>query len=116
MGEILWVVVYRTGLLRLGSFVVRLTGGGATRALCYHRIAFDPRPGDLAASRFHAHLRHLSKRYSFLRAGDLARRLHGGIELPRDAMVITVDDGYRDFPEETIADLAAARATVFAIS
>jgi peptidoglycan/xylan/chitin deacetylase (PgdA/CDA1 family) len=116
LGEILWVVVYRTGLLRLGAWLVRLGGGGGPRVLCYHRIAADPRPADLSARRFRAHLDHLSRRYSFLKAGDLVRRLRDGIPLPGDAIVITVDDGYRDFPEATEADLAEARATVFAIT
>jgi len=116
LGEILWVVLYRSGLLRLGTWLVRLFGGGATRVLCYHRIAADPRPVDLAAGRFRAHVRHLRKRYSFLRAADLVRRLRDGVELSRDAVVITVDDGYRDLREETIEDLVMSRATVFAIT
>jgi len=116
VGEVLWVLLYRSGLLRLGACVVRLCGGGATRVLCYHRIAIDPRPVDLSAGRFEAHLRHLGRRYEFLPAIHLVRRLRSGERPPANGIVITVDDGYRDFPDDTVAGLAEAGATVFALT
>jgi peptidoglycan/xylan/chitin deacetylase (PgdA/CDA1 family) len=113
---VVWVLVYRTGLLALGRFLVRRLGGGATRVLCYHRIATDARPEDLTPARFRRHLAHLSRRYRLLSAGELVELLARGEGPPRDGIVVTVDDGHLDLAGEVRADLAAARATVFVLT
>jgi peptidoglycan/xylan/chitin deacetylase (PgdA/CDA1 family) len=116
VGEWLWTLVYRTGLLGLGRFLVRRFGGGATRVLCYHRIGPDAGPDGLTPERFRRHLAHLSRRYRLLSAADLGEILSRGEAPPKDGIVITADDGYLDLAGEPLDDLGRARATLFVLT
>jgi peptidoglycan/xylan/chitin deacetylase (PgdA/CDA1 family) len=116
VGELLWTLLYRSGLLGLGRWLVRRCGGGATRILCYHRIAPDAGAEGLTPERFRRHLAHLSRRYRLLSAAELAETLARGEAPPKDGLVITVDDGYLDLAGEPLDDLAGAKATVFVLT
>jgi len=118
LSEVVWVLVHRSGLLALGLRLRRLLGGGGTRVLCYHRVAPDPRPNDLSPEAFRAHLRHLARHYRFLDPAELVRAVREGREPPRDGIVLTFDDGYRDLLDHAVPALreAGAPAAVFVLT
>lgn len=64
------------------------------RILYYHR--FSTLTKDLA-NEWEAHCRHLRASYTPISLGEAALRLRNGDPLPTNAVVVTVDDGYRDF-------------------
>jgi peptidoglycan/xylan/chitin deacetylase (PgdA/CDA1 family) len=92
----------RTGLNRL----LQKAGGGKNRlyVLAYHRIgnrsgspALDPGLIDAAPDQFEAQMEMLVRRYHPVSADDLLAAVRQGTALPRDAVLVTFDDGYRDF-------------------
>ncbi len=64
------------------------------RILYYHRFSTLTR--DLAAE-WEAHCRYLRAAYTPISLPEAAVRLRNGDPLPKNAVVVTVDDGYRDF-------------------
>lgn len=74
--------------------------------LSYHRIAIPGDNPDLADSLidaypadFEAQMRHLAAHYKVISSRDLVRSIQEGFTLPRHAVVLTFDDGYRCFQE-----------------
>lgn len=103
--------VYSTGLLWVGVRVRRLLGGGRPRVLCYHRVSRDGLPGILRTERFARHLAHLKANYRFAAPSTIARLLREGLPLPRDSVVVTFDDGYRELIDEALPLLRGAGVT-----
>jgi peptidoglycan/xylan/chitin deacetylase (PgdA/CDA1 family) len=87
--------------------MMRLGNGATLRVLLYHRLEAPPAPrADLAPdlvsaspARFQQQLRHLARFYHPIGADELLRALAGRHVLPRRAVLVTFDDGYRDFLE-----------------
>lgn len=78
----------------------------AFTVLSYHRVAEPDETPDLAASLidaypadFEAQMRHLATHYTVVSSWDLVRALEEGFTLPRHAVALTFDDGYRCFRE-----------------
>lgn len=97
----------------------RVAGAVAARPviLMYHRIGEDPLdPWGLCVSRenFAAHLEVIRRRRKPMRLGDLVQELGTG-RCPRQAVVVTFDDGYRDNLSTALPLLEAFEtpATVF---
>lgn len=74
--------------------------------LSYHRIAMPGDSLDLADSLidaypadFEAQMRFVAAHYSVVSSWDLVRSLNTGSTLPRNAVALTFDDGYRCFRE-----------------
>src|SRR5215831_7759475 len=65
--------------------------------LTLHRVNDDNDPfmGSLPTAVFAARMAHIARHYRVLTVEDLAARLHDGT-VPRNALAITFDDGYRD--------------------
>jgi len=80
---------------------------GSIRILMYHRFP----PG----SRFEAQCAHLRKHYQPISLTDAVEQLKLGKEISGHPVVLTVDDGYRDFLENAVPvlDRYAIPATVF---
>jgi hypothetical protein len=72
------------------QYLLNLRGAGA-RVLIYHR--FDPARRDALERQF-AHLRRYYRPTSLAELGGM---LANGVEPPRGTVVVTADDGYRDF-------------------
>jgi peptidoglycan/xylan/chitin deacetylase (PgdA/CDA1 family) len=73
--------------------------------LTYHRIAtpggseLSPTLIDAYPPDFEAQMRFVAQHYSVISFWDVLRALRGDYELPRRALVITFDDGYRSFSD-----------------
>lgn len=73
------------------------------RVYAWHRVretgtgfSFDPSLVSASPAAFRSQVRHLRDRYRPVRCADLAEALAGGRPLPRDAVLLTFDDGYDD--------------------
>jgi peptidoglycan/xylan/chitin deacetylase (PgdA/CDA1 family) len=88
----------------------------AFQVLTFHRVndEFDPFFPALPVSVFEAQMTHVARTYTVLPVDELAERMTRN-SLPRDAIAITFDDGYRDNLTEAAPILArhALRATIF---
>jgi peptidoglycan/xylan/chitin deacetylase (PgdA/CDA1 family) len=74
-----------------GLHVLRLLSRSCTRILMYHRFPPSSRES------FRQQCRHLARNYTVISLSAVSDCLRSGRALPANAMVITVDDGYRDF-------------------
>jgi peptidoglycan/xylan/chitin deacetylase (PgdA/CDA1 family) len=91
-------VLYRSGLLEPVSSAVgyaRMVKGFAV--LGFHRVNDDDDPfmPSLPTTLFAARMEHIARHYTVLTVEDLVDRLRQG-QVPRRALALTFDDGYRD--------------------
>lgn len=102
---------------RLGGYqLARLLTRRQPRILMYHRFSVHPKHGHVSQSRFRAQLAYIRRFYHPITLNQLAAGVFEGAPLPTNALVITVDDGYRDFYEVAFPLLreAGIPATLFA--
>ena len=79
--------------------------GGKSRVtvLAYHRVELPTRQGlaptviDAYPSEFEEQMRYVASHYNVVGSGDVVRALRDGYTLPKRALVITFDDGYKSF-------------------
>lgn len=96
----------QTGFLRLAQIPLH-DAGNHLIVLAYHRVAdansqFSNRLYDLVCAsprKFDEQMRLLSDCFHPVSAEDVLNALNGGKPLPAQAVLVTVDDGYRDFKE-----------------
>lgn len=96
----------RAGLLRLAQIPMHESGNHLF-VLAYHRVAesdnlLSNRLYDLICAsprKFDEQMRLLSACFNPVSAEDVLNTLNGGRQLPAQAVLVTVDDGYRDFKE-----------------
>ncbi|HZH33312.1 MAG TPA: polysaccharide deacetylase family protein [Pyrinomonadaceae bacterium] len=86
--------------------------------LTYHRFAETETQGKVSSAQFRQHLQYLKANYNVLPLGEIVQLLDNGKTLPRNAVALTIDDGYDDaykiaFPLLKEYDLPA---TVFVIT
>lgn len=79
---------HRLGVVKL----IRQQHQAQARILMYHRFPADP-------ARLAAQCEHLSRHYHSISLTELAGAANANRPLPRNALAITVDDGYRDFQQ-----------------
>lgn len=109
--------LHRTGLLRPFSIAAGYAArGGSFQVLTYHRVndADDPFFAALPTGVFEAHMRWVAGACCVLPLETLVARARDG-RVPRNAVAITFDDGYRDtFTHATpILNRYGLTATVF---
>lgn len=85
---------------------------GGLGVLMYHRFSFEPNAHRISAKDFAAHLGYLKKHCNVLPLTEAVERLSDE-NLPPNAVVVTIDDGYKDafdiaFPLLKQFDLPAA--------
>jgi peptidoglycan/xylan/chitin deacetylase (PgdA/CDA1 family) len=95
-----------------GLHVLRMLSRSCTRILMYHRFP----PADRES--FRQQCRHLARNYAVVSLTQVADCLRSGRALPANGIVITVDDGYRDFYQVGWPVLRefGLKATVFLVS
>lgn len=90
------------------DFMQRLGRGAGRRlyVLAYHRVdeldrqpRLDPSLISATPAQFEAQMRLIAQRYHPISAEEALEAIEHGASLPRDAVLVTVDDGYRDFQE-----------------
>jgi len=90
--------LYQSGLLGpVADGVARLHPTPRVQILTFHRVNDDDDPfmPSLPTTVFAAHMAYLARHYRVLPVEELAAGLHAG-GVPRNALAITFDDGYRD--------------------
>jgi peptidoglycan/xylan/chitin deacetylase (PgdA/CDA1 family) len=78
------------------------------RVLAYHRVdepnsradRLDPGLISATPAEFARQMQHLARYYCVLSASEMVNILTSGMEMPPRAVLITFDDGYRDFAEQ----------------
>jgi peptidoglycan/xylan/chitin deacetylase (PgdA/CDA1 family) len=98
------VEVLATGLSRAGLGGALAQAAGRARRhpafaiLTYHRVNDDNDPflDSLSTEVFERQIAHVARHYSVFTVEDLVERMARGGRLPRNAVAITFDDGYRD--------------------
>jgi len=104
---------------RLGGFVpFHWASRGKILILMYHRFGETKHPYKISSDEFDAHLSYLSKYKRVLPLAEAAEFFTNGKPLPRDAAVITIDDGYADAYDVAFPLLKKYNfpATLFAIT
>ncbi len=103
--------IERLGVVR----ALQKPGGHSSQSLyvlAYHRVIEpdDPIPGmdlvNATPAQFEAQMQLLAREYHPVTAEDVLNAFDRGTPLPRDAVLVTVDDGYRDF-QDTIFPIAS---------
>lgn len=84
------------GLLGGYALARRLTAQ-EPRILMYHRFSEQPSNGAVSAGRFAEQLSYVREHFNPITLNQLVAGLFGGQQLPPNAVVLTVDDGYADF-------------------
>lgn len=77
--------------------VSRLLTSGQPRILMYHRFCEEPGGGEASRDNFRKQVAYIRRFYNPMTLETLCGYLEGGKRPPRNTIVITVDDGYRDF-------------------
>jgi peptidoglycan/xylan/chitin deacetylase (PgdA/CDA1 family) len=104
VGMLRWMLkkVSRTAVARGSSLLADALPRGLAatsrpvRALTYHRFGLSPRdPFCVSAEAFAAQMQELAKRGLAVSLAQLKSFLAGEVELPRDAVLVTVDDGFQ---------------------
>jgi peptidoglycan/xylan/chitin deacetylase (PgdA/CDA1 family) len=102
---------HKTKLLELGRIMRR----NKIAILCYHRFTSSPiSDGALSASLFESHLKYLKKHFTPVSFKQIHHVLEGRLQV-RNPLIMTVDDGYKDFADVAFPLLEKYRipATLF---
>jgi peptidoglycan/xylan/chitin deacetylase (PgdA/CDA1 family) len=121
MKSFVYALLYLTGVVRLASWLNRRR----VAILCYHgvtkRSERSPRDPDglfVREDRFARQLDYLKPRYHVISLEAYLKARHEGKQLPPYSVVLTFDDGYRNFLTVAARQLAARQmpASVFLIT
>jgi peptidoglycan/xylan/chitin deacetylase (PgdA/CDA1 family) len=121
MKKILFAVLYRLGVTKFAAWWNR----DRVAFLCYHGVTKqlqrrrdDPKGLHVHHSRFAAHLDFLQRHYNIVSLSDYMMARAKGSSLGPYSVVLTFDDGFRNFLTVAAPILAARRipATVFLIT
>ncbi len=91
------------------NFIQKISPGNGqyVYVLAYHRVAeYGTRPWlapnliSASPEQFEEQMNFVADKYNPVSIYDVLDAIHGNTPLPRDAVLITVDDGYKDFKEE----------------
>lgn len=85
-------------VMSLGGYkILQLITGNMPKLLVYHRFGTKGIKGRLNGELFEKQLQLLIKRFKIIPLSDAVKMIKGTIPIVKNAVVITVDDGYRDF-------------------
>jgi peptidoglycan/xylan/chitin deacetylase (PgdA/CDA1 family) len=91
-------ILARIPLVRgMASIIMR----SKPRILFYHRFSEspDPEPTVVDAATFDWQVRHIQRNYHVITLGEYVRNVRKKAQISRPTVILTVDDGYRDFYE-----------------
>lgn len=78
-------------------YIARALTSSQPRILMYHRFAEQPENGKASRESFRKQVAYIAHNYHPMTLEALCNLLESGAKPPRNTVVITVDDGYRDF-------------------
>jgi peptidoglycan/xylan/chitin deacetylase (PgdA/CDA1 family) len=92
-------IVNHLGFLDIYAFLKRELTKSQVAILMYHRVS--PKKDDwshesLSPQAFESQMEYFCREYEILPLDDLAQYIHQGKSLPHKAVVVTLDDGYKD--------------------
>jgi len=101
LAQIIMTIGDRVGLWDAYAFLLERMTGGRARIINFHRVADDkPYPwialDALTIREFEDRIRHISSKCNLLTLEELADRILRKEPLPKNSMVVTFDDGYKD--------------------
>lgn len=79
----------------MARFVTR----GGLRVLMYHRFSVEPAARHVDVKMFRAHLEYIREYFNPVSMSQVLEAIRGSTPLPSKSVLVTVDDGYRDFVE-----------------
>lgn len=83
---------------RCGGYqAARLLTASHPRILMYHRFSNQPSAGKVSRDRFREQVAYIRRFYQPMTLSQLVQCVFESGDVPKNAIVITVDDGYRDF-------------------
>ncbi|TCI04440.1 hypothetical protein EZV61_00235 [Corallincola luteus] len=97
----------------LGGYqLARWLTGNQPKILMYHRFCQQPKRGYMDVAELRRQLQHLQREFNVVPLHDVAVALRSGSKLPKNAIVLTVDDGYLDFYQYAFPEFKAANVPV----
>ena len=81
------------GGLQLAKFLTRNT----PRIFMYHSFSEDTQPGYVSAEQFEWQLKQIKKNFNPITLIELAQLINSHQKVPANTIVITIDDGYKNF-------------------
>lgn len=120
MKKLLFALLYATGVCRLVAWAIR----SQVTILCYHSVTKrstlpqDPFKLHLRLELFVKHLDYLQSNYKVISLSTFIRARRENTPLPPHSVVLTFDDGYRNFSTVAARELLKRRlpATVFLVT
>lgn len=89
-------LIRQAGPLGLYQFARRMTAS-VPKILMYHRFSEQAAPGCTSRDAFAAQLQYLRQYHTVTTLYDVVAALRAGRKVPRNAVILTIDDGYEDF-------------------
>ena len=109
-------VSYYSGIAWIWQRTITRSG---VRILAYHAVEKVPSNSfSVSIKNFEAHMAAVKERCHVLTLGELATHLNAGSPLPRNSLVVTFDDGFKNFQDNAVPILErlGIPATCFVIS
>lgn len=83
---------------RLGGYsVAKALSRSEPKILMYHRFSEVPRQGRCQQQVFRRQVQHIKRHYRPISLIELATLIKNGAAVPANSIILTIDDGYRDF-------------------
>lgn len=89
-------LIRQAGPVGLYQLAQRMTAG-VPKILMYHRFSEQAEPGCTSRASFEQQLDYLQRNHTVTTLQDIVSAADNGKGLPRNAVVLTIDDGYEDF-------------------
>lgn len=89
-------IIRQIGPLGVYAMAQRVTAS-VPKILMYHRFSEVSRPGFTSGEHFARQLDYLQEHFTVISIVELVKALENEAQLPANAVVVTIDDGYEDF-------------------
>ncbi|MAI63397.1 MAG: hypothetical protein CL600_00705 [Alteromonas sp.] len=84
-------------MLKLTTMVSRFLTKNQPRIFMYHNFSALPMRSAVSADQFVWQIEHIKKHYNVMTFGELSEQVFEHKKIPNNAVVLTIDDGYKNF-------------------